>query len=106
VLKAQVLAEQEKVDIRLYSIIYDAISDIKKAMEGLLEPTYKEHVLGRAQVIQVFNVRWQVFAGRIVRILFQSMQRFAAVKGLYTWYRRSILHHEDTTCSAKPDSHS
>jgi translation initiation factor IF-2 len=55
--QAQTLAEQEKVDLRSYSIIYDATSDIKKALEGLLEPTYKEHLLGRAQVIQVFNVR-------------------------------------------------
>jgi translation initiation factor IF-2 len=54
--KAQALAEQERVDIRTYSIIYDAIDDIKKALEGLLEPTYKEHLLGRAQVIQVFNI--------------------------------------------------
>jgi len=57
VLKAQMLAEQEKVDVRAYSIIYDAINDIRKALEGLLEPTYKEHLLGRAQVIQVFNIR-------------------------------------------------
>ncbi len=57
VAKAQVLAEQEHVDVRSYSIIYDAISDIKKALEGLLEPTYKEHVLGRAQVIQLFSIR-------------------------------------------------
>ncbi len=55
--KAQLLAEQENVDIRTYSVIYDAISDIKKALEGLLEPTYKEHVLGRAQVLQLFNIR-------------------------------------------------
>jgi len=55
--KAQSLAEEEHVDIRTYSIIYDAITDIKNALEGLLEPTYKEHVLGRAQVIQVFNIR-------------------------------------------------
>jgi translation initiation factor IF-2 len=55
--KAQALAEQEHVDVRTYSVIYDAIDDIKKALEGLLEPTYKEHVLGRAQVIQVFNIR-------------------------------------------------
>jgi translation initiation factor IF-2 len=55
--KAQSLAEQEQVDIRTYSIIYDAITDIKNALEGLLEPTYKEHILGRAQVIQVFNIR-------------------------------------------------
>jgi translation initiation factor IF-2 len=55
--KAQSLAEQEHVDLRTYSIIYDAIDDIRKALEGLLEPTYKEHILGRAQVIQVFNIR-------------------------------------------------
>jgi translation initiation factor IF-2 len=55
--KAQSLAEQEHVDVRTYSIIYDAITDIKNALEGLLEPTYKEHILGRAQVIQVFSIR-------------------------------------------------
>jgi translation initiation factor IF-2 len=55
--KAQALAEEENVDIRNYSIIYDAVEDVKKALEGLLEPTYKEHLLGRAQVIQVFNIR-------------------------------------------------
>jgi translation initiation factor IF-2 len=55
--KAQSLAEEEHVDIRIYSIIYDAITDITNALEGLLEPTYKEHILGRAQVIQVFNIR-------------------------------------------------
>jgi translation initiation factor IF-2 len=55
--KAQSLAEQEHVDIRTYSVIYDAITDIKNALEGLLEPTYKEHILGRAQVIQLFNIR-------------------------------------------------
>ena len=50
------LAEKEKVDIRVYSIIYDAINDIKKAMEGLMEPTYRERFLGRARVIQLFNI--------------------------------------------------
>ena len=55
--KAQSLSEQEHVDVRTYSIIYDAITDIRNALEGLLEPTYKEHILGRAQVIQVFSIR-------------------------------------------------
>jgi len=54
--EAQSLAEQEHVDIRTYAVIYDAINDIKKALEGLLEPTYKERFLGRAQVKQVFNI--------------------------------------------------
>jgi translation initiation factor IF-2 len=55
-LKAHALAEQEHVDIRIYSIIYDAIDDIRKALEGLLEPTYREHILGRAEVIALFNI--------------------------------------------------
>jgi translation initiation factor IF-2 len=54
--KSQALAEQEDVDMRTYSIIYDAIDDIRKALEGLLEPTYKEHILGRAEVIALFNI--------------------------------------------------
>jgi translation initiation factor IF-2 len=54
--KAESLAEQEHVDIRTYAVIYDAINDIRKALEGLLEPTYKEHLLGRAQVIELFNI--------------------------------------------------
>ena len=54
--KASSLAEKEHVDIRLYTIIYDALNDIKAAMEGLLEPTLKERVLGRAEVRQVFTV--------------------------------------------------
>ncbi|MDE3117633.1 MAG: translation initiation factor IF-2 [Nitrospirota bacterium] len=54
--KAAALAEREGVDVRLYTIIYDAIADIKAAMEGLLEPTLKERVLGRAEVRQVFSI--------------------------------------------------
>ncbi|MFN3480452.1 MAG: translation initiation factor IF-2 [Thermodesulfovibrionales bacterium] len=55
-LKAQQLAEKEGVDIRHYNIIYVAIDDIKKALEGLLEPTFKEKILGRAEVRQTFQV--------------------------------------------------
>jgi translation initiation factor IF-2 len=55
-LKAQQLAEQEKVDIRLYTVIYDLLEDIQKAMEGLLAPEIKEIYLGRAEVREVFNV--------------------------------------------------
>jgi translation initiation factor IF-2 len=54
--KAQGLAEKEGVDIRLYSIIYDAVEDVKKAMEGLLAPTLKEKFLGRAEIREVFSV--------------------------------------------------
>ncbi len=54
--KATELAQREGVDIRLYNIIYNAIDDIKAAMEGLLEPTLKERVLGHAEVRQTFHV--------------------------------------------------
>jgi translation initiation factor IF-2 len=54
--KGTELAQREGVDIRLYNIIYNAIDDIKAAMEGLLEPTLKEKVLGRAEVRQTFHV--------------------------------------------------
>ncbi len=54
--KAASLAEKEGVDIRLYSIIYDAVEDVKKAMEGLLEPIFKEKYLGRAEIREVFSV--------------------------------------------------
>lgn len=54
--KAAQLADKEKVDIRLYTVIYDAISDMKKAMDGLLEPTFKEKIVGRAEVRKIFTV--------------------------------------------------
>jgi translation initiation factor IF-2 len=54
--KALAAAEQEGVDIRSYTVIYDAINDIKAAMEGLLEPTFKERVIGRCEVRQTFTV--------------------------------------------------
>lgn len=54
--KAQELAEREGVDMRLYRVIYDIIDDIKAAMEGLLEPKYKEVILGRAEVREVFHI--------------------------------------------------
>ncbi len=55
-MKAMSLADQEMVNIRTYSVIYEVIDDIKKAMEGLLEPVYTEKLIGQAEVIQLFNV--------------------------------------------------
>jgi translation initiation factor IF-2 len=54
--KAQELAEQEKVDIRLHSIIYELQDEIKRAMSGLLEPTIKENYQGRAEVLETFRI--------------------------------------------------
>ena len=54
--KAAQMAEKEGVDIRLYSIIYDAVNDIRDAMEGLLAPTLREKHLGRVEVRDTFSV--------------------------------------------------
>lgn len=55
--KAASLAAQEGVDVRLYTVIYEAIADIKAAMEGLLEPTYREQIHGRVEVREIYNIR-------------------------------------------------
>jgi translation initiation factor IF-2 len=54
--KAAEIAEREGVDVRLYTVIYDALNEIRDAMEGLLEPTVREKTVGRAEVRQVFTV--------------------------------------------------
>jgi len=54
--KAQRLAEQERVDLRLYTIIYEAINEVRAAMLGMLEPTFVERSLGRIEVRQAFNI--------------------------------------------------
>jgi translation initiation factor IF-2 len=54
--QAAELAAQEQVDIRLYTVIYEAISDIRKAMVGMLDPTFTEKPLGRAEVRQLFRI--------------------------------------------------
>jgi translation initiation factor IF-2 len=68
------IAERERVEIKLYDVIYQAIDEVKSAMEGLLEPDLKEVVLGRAQVIETFSISrlgvvagCQVINGRILR---------------------------------------
>ena len=53
---ARDLAESEKVDLRLYTVIYDLVDDVRKAMVGLLDPIYKEEELGQAEVREIFKV--------------------------------------------------
>ncbi len=53
---ARDIAEKEEVDIRLYRVIYQAIEDIEKAMKGMLEPVFKESILGHAEVRNVFRI--------------------------------------------------
>ncbi len=54
--QAKELAQREGVDIRFYDVIYNALDEIKAAMEGMLEPEFEEHVLGHAEVRQTFRV--------------------------------------------------
>jgi translation initiation factor IF-2 len=53
---ARAAAEREQVDIRMYRIIYEAVDDVRNALEGLLKPEQKEIVLGEAEVLQLFKV--------------------------------------------------
>ncbi|MGV3631367.1 MAG: translation initiation factor IF-2 [Bacteroidota bacterium] len=53
---ARKLAEQEQIDIRLYSVIYKAIDEIKAAMEGMLSPDIKEEITGSAEIRETFNI--------------------------------------------------
>jgi translation initiation factor IF-2 len=53
---ARELAETEQVDLRLYTVIYDLVDDVRKAMVGLLEPEYREEELGHAEVREIFKV--------------------------------------------------
>jgi translation initiation factor IF-2 len=53
---ARQIADKEEIDIRMYSIIYDAINDLKDAMEGMLSPEIKEEITGTAEIREIFKV--------------------------------------------------
>ena len=55
--KGATLAIKEGVDVRLYTIIYEAVADVRAAMEGMLEPTYREQTHGRVEIRQIFNIQ-------------------------------------------------
>ncbi len=85
-LKALKLAEVERVEVRTYTIIYDLIEDTKKFMEGLLDKTIKEKVIGRAEVREVFSVPKigviagsAVLDGKVVRGCFLRLLRDSRV---------------------------
>ncbi len=65
---ARKVAEKEEIEIRLYSIIYDAINDIKDAIEGMLEPVTKEEIVCSAEVLEIFRIsKVGTVAGCVVR---------------------------------------
>ncbi len=76
---AQTLADQEQVDVRFYDVIYNLVTDIQSALEGLLEPVFEERPTGRAEVRQVFSIpKVGVIAGSYV--LDGKVERSALVR--------------------------
>ena len=94
--KAAELAEQEQVDVRLYTVIYEAISDVEKAMLGLLAPAYNEKTLGRAEVRAIFRItRVGAVAGCYVR---EGVMRRNAMARII---RDSVVIHEGRIASLR-----
>jgi translation initiation factor IF-2 len=94
--KAMSLAEQEKVDIRFYTVIYDAVSDVEDAILGMLKPVYKEVLLGHAEVRDTFNMqRVGTIAGSY--IVDGKMERNARVRLL----RDSVVVHDGRIASLR-----
>ena len=97
---ARAAAEKEKVDVLLYTVIYSAIEDMEKAMKGMLEPEYKEVLLGHAEVRDVFKITG---AGTIAGcyVTDGKMQRNAQVRLLrdnvvmFTGKLSSLKHYKD-----------
>lgn len=94
--KGAELAERERVDVRLYTVIYDVVDDIRKAMEGLLEPTFREATQGRAEVRNTFHIsRIGTIAGCYV--LSGKITRNSNIRLL----RDSVVLHEGKLSSLK-----
>lgn len=64
---ARKAAETEKIDIRTYRVIYEAINDVEAAMTGMLAPEYKEAVIGRAEIRKVFTINKNIVAGAYIQ---------------------------------------
>jgi translation initiation factor IF-2 len=94
--KAANLAAQEGVDVRLYTVIYDTMADIKAAMEGLLEPTYREQIHGRVEVREIFNIHG---AGKVAgcHVSEGKIQRSSLVRLL----RDQVVVHEGKLASLR-----
>jgi translation initiation factor IF-2 len=92
---ARKAAERDGVDIRVYRVIYNLLDDVKAAMEGLLDPEFKEEVLGRAEVRQTFKVPGGVVAGCYV--LDGKITRAAKVRVL----RDNVIVHEGKIASLR-----
>ncbi len=94
--QAKAHAERDGIEIRYYSIIYDLIDDVKKAMSGLLAPTFKENFLGNALILDVFNISK---VGKVAgcRITDGKVERGAKVRLI----RDNVVVHEGSLSTLK-----
>ena len=97
---AKTLAAQKKIDIRFYDIIYNAIEDIEKAVKGLLEPKFREVILGSAEIRRVYKIKGvgtiagcYVVDGKIARNAKARLIRNGTVE--YTGEIASLRHEKD-----------
>ncbi|MEG2450445.1 MAG: translation initiation factor IF-2, partial [Clostridia bacterium] len=99
-IKSKQIAAQKKIDIRYYDVIYNAIEDIEKAVKGLLEPKFKEVILGTAEIREVFRIGGvgtiagsHVMDGKIMRGSKARLLRDGKVE--YTGEIASLRHNKD-----------
>ena len=94
--QARAHAERDGIEIRYYSIIYDLVDDVKKAMSGLLAPTLKENFLGNASILDVFNISK---VGKVAgcRVTEGKVERGAKVRLI----RDNVVVHEGTLSTLK-----
>ena len=94
--QARAAAERDGIEIRYYSIIYDLVDDVKKAMSGLLAPTLKEVFLGNAAILDVFNISK---VGKVAgcRVTEGKVERGAKVRLI----RENVVVHEGTLSTLK-----
>jgi len=94
--QARAVAEAEGVEIRYYAVIYDLVDDVKAVMSGLLDPTLREHFLGNAEVLEVFNISK---VGKIAgcRITDGKVERGASVRLI----RDDVVIHEGQLSTLK-----
>ncbi len=94
--QAKALADRDGVEIRYYNIIYDLVDDVKAAMSGLLAPTIREIYLGKAEILEVFNISK---TGKVAgcRVTEGKVERGAKVRLI----RDDVVIHEGTLSTLK-----
>jgi len=93
---AREIAEKEEVEIKQYSIIYQAIEDVESAMKGMLDPEFKEKVIGNAEVRQIFKIsNVGTIAGAFV--LQGKVERNAGIRVI----RENVVIHDGKLCTLK-----